>query len=519
MQISLFYEEEFMKGLYGAGVLVCVFSLCSVCGAQEQASAFLVKDGPFNREMVISHARNLARKPYQPIEQPIADAVKNMDYDTYRSIAFSPQQAIWAKTDLPYQMQFFLRGHIFKNPIEVGIVENNRVHRVQYLPEMFVNRNHPDQPLPKENVGFSGFRLHNPINRPDYFDEVAVFQGASYFRSLGKKQNYGLSARGLALRTGDPKGEEFPVFRSFWVEKPTIKSNSIVVHSLLDSPSVAGAYRFTIRPGKDTIMDVEAALFPRTDMDKVGLSPLTSMYMFSMNGRLADDFRPEVHDSDGLLMETGRGERIWRPLANPQTLQISVFSDSAPVGFGLMQRERHFYRYEDLEAAYENRPGLWVAPLGNWGDGNVILVEIPSQSEIHDNIVAFWKPKEPFRAGSEYSFSYRLSWGNEAPSDAPRVVATRMGRADVKHPTPDRLFVIDYSDPAFDPAVLPKARVHASTGEISNVTVQKNSHVQGYRVSFHLKPDGGTLAELRLELQFEDDRKAETWLYRWTSKS
>ncbi|WP_028582680.1 glucan biosynthesis protein [Desulfogranum japonicum] len=508
-----------MKGLSTVFVIFFFLGMSSVCTAQEESSPFLIQDGPFNREMVISYARNLARKPYQPIEQTIPDAIKNMDYDTYRNIAFSPKQAIWAKTDLPYQMQFFLLGHIFKNPIEVGIVEKNRVHTVHYHPEMFVNRNNPDQSLPKEEVGFSGFRLHNPMNRPDYFDEVVVFQGASYFRSLGKKQNYGLSARGLAVRTGDPKGEEFPVFRSFWIEKPTTKSNSIVVHALLDSPSVAGAYRFTIRPGDNTIMDVEATLFPRTDMDKVGLSPLTSMYMFSMNGRVADDFRPEVHDSDGLLMETGKGERLWRPLANPQTLQICVFADSAPVGFGLMQRERNFSSYEDLEAAYENRPGLWVAPVGNWGDGNVILVEIPSQSEIHDNIVAFWKPRELFKAGSEYSFSYRLSWGNESITDIARVVATRMGRADVKHPTPDRLFVVDYTDPDFDETILPDAQVLASAGKISNVVVQKNPHVHGYRVSFHLQPDGVALSELRLELKFEDNRKAETWLYRWTSKS
>ncbi|WKE67507.1 glucan biosynthesis protein G [Gallaecimonas kandeliae] len=491
---------------------------------QAQAAAVVsgpayTQDGPFSRDTVVEIARKLSQKPYKAPDKPLPEALDDLSYDQYRDIRFSPESAVWAHDDLPYQMQFFLRGLYYKDPVEVAVVEDGQAKHVAYDPAMFNAGPMITKPLPSDDVGFSGFRLHAPINRADYYDEVAVFQGASYFRSLGRHQNYGLSARGLAIKTADPGGEEFPAFRAFWVEKPSHESNSILVYALLDSPSTTGAYRFTIRPGDNTVMDVEATLFPRVDLDKVGLAPATSMYMFSMNGRQnADDYRPQVHDSDGLLIQNGKGERLWRPLANPRELQISAFEDTAPMGFGLMQRERRFERYQDLEAHYEKRPSLWVEPVGNWGKGAVTLVEIPSQSEIHDNIVAYWDPAEVLKAGSEYSFSYRLSWGTEPLSRAVRVVATRSGRADIKGPTPDRLFVVDYQEVQPPSDKLPQAMVTSSSGTISNVVVQPNPNCQGYRVSFRLKPGDQKLAELRLELKFEDGRQAETWLYRWTAR-
>ena len=292
-----------------------------------------------------------------------------------------------------------------------------------------------------------------------------------------------------------------------------------MVHALLDSPSVAGAYRFSVRPGDNTRMDVEATLFPRVELAKVGLAPSTSMFLHSLNGREnTDDFRPQVHDSDALLILNGRGERLWRPLANPRQLQISAFIDNSPQGFGLIQRERSFEAYQDLEAHYERRPSLWVEPVGNWGQGAVVLTEIPTQSEIHDNIVSFWKPKQPLAAGGEFHYAYRLVWGNEPEVEKDTVVVARTasGRADIAKATPRRLFVIDYQVKEGNADEMPKAKVESSAGEVTNVVVARNPKTNGYRLAFEMDPQDVNLVELRAELTFESQRQAETWLYRWT---
>ena len=251
------------------------------------------------------------------------------------------------------------------------------------------------------------------------FDEIAVFQGASYFRGVSKGQVYGLSARGLAIDTAQPGGEEFPFFRAFWLETPVPTARQTIVHALLDSPSATGAYTFRIAGGKPTTMDVEVKLFTRKQIEHVGVAPLTSMFLFSGNGReRIDDFRPAVHDSDGLAIADANGERVWRPLANPRRLQVSAFSVKELAGFGLIQRQRNFPSFEDLEARYERRPSAWVEPVGSWGSGAVHLVEIPSEEEIHDNVVAFWRPQEPYKQGSAYTFAYRLTWPDQAPPAA-----------------------------------------------------------------------------------------------------
>lgn len=491
--------------------------------ARAAAQANFAVSGTFNRSTVAEIARNLAKQPYQPTDASLPDVLDQLTYDQYRDIRFKPEAAVWANTGLPFQMQLFHRGFYFKDPVEVAIVENGEARHLAYDPAMFAIGPLVPQPVPTEDIGFAGLRLHGPINRPDYFDEVVVFQGASYFRSLGKGQTYGLSARGLALKTADPEGEEFPIFRAFWVETPVAGSETCVIHALLDSQSTTGAYRFTIRPGMPTLMDVEAQLFPRVDLDKVGLAPGTSMFFFSANGRDdVDDFRPEVHDSDGLLMVTGRGERLWRPLANPNDLQISAFIDQSPRGFGLIQRNRDFTSYQDLEAGYERRPSLWIEPVGDWGAGAVTLVEIPTDAEIHDNIVAYWSPREKIPAGSEYSFAYRLAWGEEPTlaAAAARVAATRSGRASVGGPTPERLFVIDYvfAD-GVDRAKLggPKATVNASKGQVRNVVIHDNPATGGLRLSFQIDPQNETLIEIRATMTFESGTPAETWIYRWTA--
>ena len=247
-----------------------------------------------------------------------------------------------------------------------------------------------------DNLGFAGFRIHYPINKPDYHDEVAVFVGASYFRAVGQRMNYGLSARGLAIDTVLPSGEEFPYFRKFWIHEPQPDAKEISLYALLDGPSVAGAYHFVIHPGKETVIDVKLTLFLRKPVAKLGIAPMTSMFHHGENSyaKVMDDFRPEIHDSDGLMIATATGEWIWRPLVNPKTLLVNSFQVNNPAGFGLSQRDLDFDHYQDLESNYENRPSLWISPVGNWGEGRVELIQIPTDKEVYDNIVAFFVPSK-----------------------------------------------------------------------------------------------------------------------------
>jgi len=477
------------------------------------------KTANFDSDTVVKIARKLAQKPYVELKDPLPPGLAKISYDEYRDIRFKPEASIWKAEGLPYQMQLFHRGFYFQDLIEIALVEGKQASHLAYNSEFFTAGDVLSQRLPTQDIGYSGLRIHYPLNNPAYFDELMVFQGASYFRALGKGSDYGLSSRGLALNTAEPEGEEFPIFRAFWVERPNTDSNLIVVHALLDSPSVAGAYRFSVRPGENTHIDVEATLFPRVDLVKVGLAPSTSMFLHSMNGRQnTDDFRPEVHDSDALLILNGRGERLWRPLANPKQLQVSAFMDNSPQGFGLIQRERSFDAYQDLEAHYERRPSLWVEPVGNWGAGEVVLTEIPTDSEIHDNIVSYWKPKQPIAAGSEFHFTYRLIWGSEPEVDDGTVIVARTasGRAEIAKATPRRLFVIDYQVKEGNNDEIPVAKVQSSAGVVTNVVVSRQPKTNGYRLAFEMDPQDAELIELRAELKFTGPRDVETWLYRWT---
>lgn len=486
------------------------------------AEPLYIHDGSFSDDTVIGEARRLARSPFVAPHAPLPKSVAGLDYDHYRDIRFRPEEAIWAKEGLGFHLHVLHRGWLFADPVEIALVDDDTARYLAYRADFFSTGKVMTAPLPTEDLGYSGWRALYPLNRPRVFDEVVVFQGASYFRSLGRNQVYGLSARGLAIKTADATGEEFPAFRAFWIERPARAGHVLVAHALLDSPSTTGAYRFTIRPGVATMIDVDVVLFPRSKLDNVGLAPATSMFMFSANGReRADDFRPEVHDSDVLLMFNGRGEHLVRPLANPVDLQVSAFQDPSLKGFGLLQRDRNAADYQDFEAQYDRRPSVWIEPLGDWGEGSVVLTEIPSEAEIHDNIVAFWRPRQPIAAGAEYRFSYRMFWGGEPQGayDRSRVLATRRGRADTHAPTPVRRFVIDYSRaPGWRGSLaLPEAKVTASAGEIKNVVVEPNPLLGGYRVSFAFDPKQSKLSELRAELAFAGGRSGETWVYRWTA--
>jgi glucans biosynthesis protein len=334
---------------------------------------------------------------------------------------------------------------------------------------------------------------------------------------MGRGERYGLSARGLAIDTARPGGEEFPIFRAFWIERPRAGASEIIVHALLDSVSTTGAFRLAISPGQATQMDVDAVLFPRRTLTHVGIAPLTSMFLYgSAHRRRAGDFRPAVHNSEGLAVLNGMGERLWRPLTNPKMLQTSAFLDKDPKGFGLCQRSRHFENYEDIEARFDRRPTAWVEPKGGWGEGYVELIEIPTDDEIHDNIVAYWKPAVGPEPGAPYRFAYRLSWADEVPVAwaGARVAKTHVGTGH----TPDTtVFVIDFDGPAVEAlGELPVAELAASAGTVSNLLVQHHPEIQGLRVRFELDTGGTETIELRLQLKLSGQRISESWLYRWT---
>ncbi|QIO99012.1 glucan biosynthesis protein G [Bradyrhizobium symbiodeficiens] len=471
---------------------------------------------PFSPSTVREQARALAAKPFVAPDGKLPDALTNLNYDQYRSIRFAPEKALWRDGKLPFQVQFFHRGFFYKNRVDIFEVANRSVTPVSYRRADFSFGEGLGQ-WPDADLGFAGFRIHTPINKPDYYDELCVFLGASYFRAVAKGQTYGLSARGLAIDTGESKGEEFPVFKAFWLEKPAPNSSSMVVHALLDSKSAAASYRFTIRPGQTTVFDVEMALYPRVDVEHAGLAPMTSMFFFGPNDRKDfDDFRPSVHDSDGLSIFNGRGEQLWRPLNNPHDLQVSSFADVNPGGFGLMQRERNYLAYQDLESSFETRPSLWFEPIGDWGEGAVKLIEIPTKEEVHDNIATLWQPKQPLTAKSEHIFTYRLHWGPDAPKADALARFTRTGigsRGD-----DSKLFVLELMGDrlkSIDPKAV-KGMVTAEKAEISNIVTQPNPATGGWRLSFQCSVKGQPSIELRAFLAQNDAPVSEIWIYRWT---
>ena len=501
----------------GGGAVAALAAGLRVPGASRADAAPAVDTvTSFGPDHVQKLAEDLARQPFEKPSVSLPSEYRQIGYDKYRDIRFRADQAIWRGERFDFELQLLPLGWLYDVPVELWLVEDTKARRLVADKSLFTFGPLVGDPGQGAPYGFSGFRIHGPINRSDYFDEYVVFQGASYFRATGRNQVYGLSARGLAINTARPGGEEFPIFRAFWIETPKPGAHAIVVNALLDSESTTGAFRFVIEPGKTTSMDVEATLYPRRTLTHVGLAPLTSMFLHGpAHHRIDHDFRPAVHDSDGLAIFNGNGECIWRPLTNPRTLQTSAFMDKNPRGFGLCQRARQFSDYQDLEARYERRPTVWIEPKGVWGPGYVELIEIPTTEEIHDNVVAYWKPASGPEPGSAFSYAYRMHWTDIIPVAwaGARVDATRIGDA----PNGATKFVVDFRGPSVaDAQQLPVAAVTASPGTISNVSVHANPEIDGVRVSFELTPGGTDLSELRLVLKLGDRPVSETWLYRWT---
>ncbi len=467
----------------------------------------------FSSDVVTNLARDLASEPYEPLTTA-PQSLLNMDYSTYRLINFQQQAAVWGKAATPFSIQLFAPGYIYKDVVDIDIVENGVARTLEVTSDSFR--------VPKPEIGkiladiskYAGFRLHYPLNNKDHADEFVVFQGASYFRAVSKGQTYGVSTRGLALDVGEPHGEEFPTFKHFWIERASKSQHAIVVHALLDSPSVTGAYRFGIYPDDPTRMDVSVTLFPRKELHHVGIAPLTSMFMYNelVKSRVAD-YRVAVHDSEALAITQNNGEHLWRPLNNPRSLQLSAFNDMDPKGFGLIQRHRALTDYQDLEAHYQSRPSVWVTPRGEWGKGHVQLVEIPSDEESNDNIVAYWRPHEVLKPNQSYRYQYQLSWPDDRPE---KKVLARVVRSAFGH----KLFgegkelVIDFAN--IDPELIDNLTIEASTnnGQILESHLQHNPNIEGVRLFVNFELNNAKPAEVRLRLLNDEVALTETWLFR-----
>ena len=477
---------------------------------------------PFSFAMVEKIAQDRAAKPYRNRSTKLPDAIAKLSYDQYRDIRFQRTSSLWYDRAL-FEVQFFHRGFNFDRRVNVSEVSGGVARPVLYNPAMFdFGPRVPKLELPPD-LGFAGFRIHYPLNTPAYKDELIVFLGASYFRVLGRNQTYGLSARGLAIDTGAASGEEFPYFTDFWLVKPEPTARAMTVYAVLDSPGIAGAYQFEIRPGTTTQVQVTAELYPRRQIGKLGIAPLTSMFLYGENAGVHrfDDFRPEVHDTDGLVTERGTGEWMWRPLVNPKELRVNRFMDEHPRGFALVQRDRDFSHYQDNEARYERRPSYRIEPLGDWGKGGVELVEIPSDEEIHDNIVAFWVPDAPVQPQKPMAFSYLLSsyTGTTQWPPGGKVIATHFSRvvSGTSVVQGMRRVVVDFAGGDLDSLAGSQpiqAQASASGGEIDDVSVERLGANGAWRVSMRMKSSDKPV-DLRCYLTLYGEALTETWTYLW----
>jgi len=496
------------------GALIPAALAVAAFAAATPAGAFTIDD-------VTARALALSSEEYRDHRQPVPKwmLVGSMSYDQWRDIRFNPDRSLWRSDRLPFQVQMFHPGLYYDRTVAVHTIERDGVHDLPFDVTAFnYGKNDFAEKIPKD-IGYAGIRIHAPMRSKEYFDEVIVFLGATYFRALGRDNVYGLSARGIAVNTVEESGEEFPHFVEFWLEKPEPHAIHLVVYALMEGPSVTGSYRFDILPGPRTFIDVESHLFARKPVGKLGIAPLTSMFYFGESSRRQfDDFRPEVHDSDGLLLRFDQGEWLWRPLDNPRRINASSLHMVNPRGFGLLQRDRAFANYQDLETHSEKRPSTWVEPRGDWGSGRVELDEIPSNSELVDNIVAYWVPDAPVQPGTRLDLSYSVSFFSEDPALSPggRVLSTRQdggAKGDTNR------FVIDFAGKALN--AVPDARTPTpvistsppGSAELLDYHVLRNPDTGGWRLSFQVKRKVEAPIELRAFLQNDKSALTETWSY------
>ncbi|KAB0482597.1 glucans biosynthesis protein [Pseudomonas reinekei] len=470
----------------------------------------------FNLDDVSVKAKELAGQKYEAPRSNLPNEFREMKFADYQKIRFLTEKAEWADQKTPFKLSFYHQGMHFDTPVKINEITANTVEEIKYDPTRFDFGDLKFDPKATEQLGYAGFRVLYPINKADKQDEIMTMLGASYFRVVGKGHVYGLSARGMAIDTALPSGEEFPRFREFWIQRPKPGDKHLVIFALLDSPRATGAYRLTLRPGSDTIVDVKAQMFLRDKVSKLGVAPLTSMYLFGANQpSKVLNYRRELHDSSGLSIHAGNGEWIWRPLNNPKHLAVSNFSVENPRGFGLLQRGRDFSHYEDLDDRYDKRPSAWIEPKGDWGKGSVDLVEIPTADETNDNIVAFWSPEKLPEPGQPLDVAYRMHWTMDEASihapDSAWVKQTLRSTGDVKQsnlirqPDGSVAYLVDFEGPSL--AALPAdadVRSQVSVGdnaEIVENSVRYNPETKGWRLTLRMKiKDPNKSTEMRAAL-------------------
>ena len=482
----------------------------------------------FSFDLLAEEMRVLATRPHQPAAKP-EGFLGNLNYDEYRLIRFNDAKWRWNEPGSAFRLAAFHMGWLFPEPVVLYEVADGMATEMRFTTDDFEYLNELAERVPAgaKLPGVAGFRLNNALNRPDKLDELVAFVGASYFRALGRDSAYGLSARGLALNTATNSPEEFPRFSRFYMERGAAGAQSITVYATLEGPSVTGAYRFVIRPGGTTEMDVTARLFFRQDVAELGIAPLTSMFLFSEKNRADfDDYRPNVHDSDGLRIIRADGDVIWRPLNNPVRVAGGYFAENAVKRFGLHQRDRNFESYQDTHSRYHLRPSVDVEPLGDWGPGHVRLVEIPSDLEANDNIVAYWVPEAKAKTGDAREFSYRLHWGM-LPLDPQMPIAhvaeTRAGHGGYAgvEPIPGaRKFVIDFAGGVLaglepDTSTKMEPVVSVTGAELTGALIEKLPEGGIWRMVIEVKAAEGAVVELAAHIAGFGRKLTENWLYQW----
>lgn len=512
------------------GLLLVLAVACTAPARQEAVQVTL--------DYVAKKAEERARKPFRSprVDMPAVLREENLDYDKYREIEFRHEQALWAADELPFRAEFFHPGYLYQEPVHINEFTLTHLQTIRFVQDFFNYRSLKIQKQIPADTGYAGFRVLNQLNVPGKWDELGSFLGASYFRLLGKDQRYGQSARALAVDCGEPdRTEEFPIFTDWWLGKPHKEDSQLRLYALVDSVSCAAAFEFLIQPGETTIADIECVVYMRATnhiyavnpdrkpMISLGIAPLTSMFWFGKNSeRKFDDYRPEAHDSDGLLMHMGNGEMLWRPLNNASVMRHQRFATKNLRGFGLLQRERDFNAYQDIFNAYHQVPSVWVVPRGNWGEGEVHLVELSTQYEGLDNIVAFWDPKIKPQPLQPKRFAYTLFWTLESDMKLSqnRVVSTRIGA----HPRNAawRQIVIDFEGPqlAVIPENSPPVAIASCSenGSIMENQVFFNPAKRNWRVILAMHPREGNKnpVDIRCTLKKDDEVASETWTYHWS---
>jgi periplasmic glucans biosynthesis protein len=499
-----------MRGIrYAAALLLLCTVLLDVADRGARA------DTPFGFPDVVEKAKALARRSFtEPPEIP--ELWQKVGYDQYRDIEFDRSRALWRDAG-NFRVEFIHPGSVYKRTVTINTFDRAGASPVPFSPSMFsYGPSGLGDKVPKD-FGFAGFRITYPLYRRSEWNHVLVFAGASYFRPVARNQAFGLSARGLAIDTGLPSGEEFPWFTEFWLERPSRDASTMRTLALLDSPRVTGAYEFVLRVSTKTVIDVKATLFERKKVAQLGIAPLTSMFFYGEErARPGGQWRPEVHDSDGLLIHGTNGEWLWRPLVNPDRLLVNSFQVDGLRGFGLLQRDRAFTAYEDLQARYDLRPSAWITPIGDWGKGHVKLVQIPAPNEYNDNIVAYWLPGALPAAGQPIEIAYRINVQSEDPIPASwgRATATRVGEGDAAGV---RRIVIDFEGGALKQlgatADVKPVVWAGPEAELVQQNVVKNDVTGGWRLAFQLKQQKGKPVELRASLQHNGETFTETWSY------